>query len=140
MNAFLSNAGVVLAALGGVLLWGTTGNLYPQWKLRRLQRHGIEGEAESVLEEGIRGGPRITYVIRLPDGEAVARFMETGVPSRGPVGTVVPVMYDRHKPSRARTGTLADIDPTEDGLYLRFFWGTGLALIAVGVVLGLVFG
>ncbi|PKW06200.1 hypothetical protein SAMN05428944_6757 [Streptomyces sp. 1222.5] len=59
--------------------------------------------------------------------------METGVSSRGPVGTVVPVVHDPRKASRARTGPLADIDTTDGGIVLRLMWGTGLALVAVRV-------
>ncbi|MEV5706866.1 hypothetical protein [Actinoallomurus sp. NPDC052274] len=108
-------------------------------KLRRLQRHGVEGEAVSTLQEWIRGGHRVYYDVRLDEGSPRASFIEVGPEPRGPVGTVVPVVYDRRKPKRAQTGTLEDIDLTEEWFYVKLFWGPGLMCIFVGTVLELVF-
>ncbi|MET9452357.1 hypothetical protein [Streptomyces cinerochromogenes] len=58
------------------------------------------------------------------------------------MGTVVPVVYDRRKPSRAKTGTLADIDDlelSEERFYVKLFWVPGLALTAVGGLLAIIF-
>ncbi|WP_307676713.1 hypothetical protein [Streptomyces sp. V4I2] len=81
------------------------------------------------------------YEIRLPDSSTrdyPPSFEEVGVDPRGPVGTVVPVVYDRRKPSRAKTGTLADINSSEERFYVVLFSVPGLALMAVGAVLALV--
>ncbi len=51
----------------------------------------------------------------------------------------MPVVYDRRKPSRARTGKLADIDLSDEWGGVKAFWGTGFVCIGLGLVLILVF-
>ncbi|MER6527692.1 hypothetical protein [Streptomyces sp. NPDC001508] len=48
-------------------------------------------------------------------------------------------MYDRRKPRRAKTGTLADIDLSDEGDGVKLHWGDGFALIFLGLALVLVF-
>ncbi len=51
------------------------------------------------------------------------------------MGAVVPVVYVRRKPSRARTGKLADIDLSDEWGGVKAFWGTGFVCIGLGLVL-----
>jgi hypothetical protein len=137
--------GIVLIGIGALICFIDSGSLVKFLKLRNLKRRGVQGEAVSTLQEWISSGHRVYYDILLPERlpqSRPPRFIELGVEPRGPVGTVVPVVYDRRKPSRARTGTLseiADIDLSEERIYLKLFWIPGLTCIVVGTVLALVF-
>lgn len=138
----IASVGIVLAGLGALICFLDLTGLLKFLKQRNLQRHGVEGEAFSERQEWIREGHRVYYQIRLPeapDGHRAPRFIEVGVEPRGPVGTVVPVVYDPRKPSRARTGTRADMEMSEERSLVLFFWVPGLTCVAVGAVLALVF-
>ena len=136
----VENVSAALVALGVFACFINSAGMVKCLKLRRLQRRGVEGEAVSTLQEWIRGGGhRVYYDICLDEGSARASFIEVGPEPRGPVGTVVPVVYDRRKPKRAQTGTLKDIDLTEEWFYVKLLWGPGLVCIFVGTVVPLVF-
>ena len=138
MSVILAVAGVILVALGIVACALNSGGLVNFLKLRNLKRHGVEGEAVSELQEWISSGHRVYYYVRLPGATPQSvppRFAEVGPEPQGPVGAVVPVVYDRRKSSRARTGKLADIDLSDEWGGVKAFWGTGFACIGLGPVL-----
>lgn len=138
MSAVLAMAGVILIVLGIVACVLNLGGLVIFLKLRNLKRRGVEGEAISELQEWIRAGHRVYYKILVPGispQQRSPRFIEVGPEPQGPVGTVVPVVYDRKKPSRAKTGTLADIDLSDEWGGVKAFWGTGFACVGLGLVL-----
>lgn len=135
-------AGVIVIFLGIVACFLNLDGLFVFLKLRNLKRYGVEGEAVSELQEWISSGHRVYYkvlVSQTSPRKRSPRFIEVGPEPRGPVGTVVPVVYDRRKPSRAKTGTLADIDLSDEWDGVKLHWGTGLVCIGVGLVLVLVF-
>ncbi|MEV7202212.1 hypothetical protein [Streptomyces griseoluteus] len=131
--------GIILMILGGLICFANSGGLLLFLKLRNLQRHGVEGEAVSTLQEWISKGHRVYYDLKLPEGSPLTSFIEVGAEPRGPVGAVVPVVYDRRQPKRAKTGTLADIEVAEELFYVKVFWVPGLACVVLGAVLALVF-
>ncbi|MBK3576825.1 hypothetical protein JHN63_24060 [Streptomyces sp. MBT65] len=134
--------GFVLMGIGVLLCFANSGGFVKFMKLRSLERHGVEGEAVSDLQEWISSGHRVYYHIRIPGAppqDEPPHFIEVGPEPRGPVGTVVPVVYDRRKPKRAKTGSLAEIDSSQERGMVVFFWAPGLALIAVGAVLAIFF-
>lgn len=142
MSVILAVTGIVLISIGMVACMLNSGGLFIFLKLRNLKRHGVEGEAVSELQEWIRSGHRVYYYVRLPGAAPQSvppRFIEVGREPRGPVGTVVPVVYHRRKPSRAMTGKLADIDLSDEWGGVKAFRGTGFACIGLGLVLILVF-
>ncbi|MFI7505158.1 DUF3592 domain-containing protein [Streptomyces sp. NPDC049687] len=124
---------MVMAGTAALITQSTTFVLYR--RLRNLARHGVEGEAVSVDQKYAGTGEyHIHYEIRLADGEPGAEFRER---QRGmaDLGTVVPVVYDRRKPRRAKRGFLKDIDYRgERNIVLVFGYG-GLAVFAGGVAL-----
>ena len=135
-------AGVILVVLDVVAYTLNSGGLVIFLKLRNLKRHDVEGEGVSELQEWISSGQRVYYYVRLPGAAPQSvppRFIEVGPEPQGPVGTVVPVVYDSRKRSRARTGKLADIDLSDEWGGVKAFWGTGFACIGLGLVLILVF-
>ncbi|MEU0810423.1 DUF3592 domain-containing protein [Streptomyces sp. NPDC005970] len=141
MRAVLAMAGIILIVLGIVACVLNLGGLLIFLKLRQLKRHGVEGEAVSELQEWINSGHRVYYKIvvhGISPQKRSPRFIEVGPEPQGPVGTVVPVVYDRRKPSRAKTGRLEDIDLSDEWGGVKLFYGTGLVLIGVGLVLVLV--
>ncbi|MGW0823339.1 hypothetical protein [Streptomyces sp. NPDC002845] len=104
-------------------------------RLRNLARHGIEGEAVATTQEYYGSGKhRVHYEIRLPEGEPKAEFyaLQRDLPDPG---TVVPVVYDRRKPRRAKTGLLKDIDYRPERLVVFVLGYGGLALFVAGFVL-----
>ncbi|MET9733790.1 hypothetical protein ABZZ79_25000 [Streptomyces sp. NPDC006458] len=133
--------GLVLMGLGALIWFLDLGGLLEFLKLRKLKRRGVQGEAVSTLHDWIEGRQRVYYDVLLPGASPQSRpprFVEIGVEPRGPVGTVVPVVYDRRRASRARTGTLADIadmDMSGEGDRVVIFWVPGLACVVVGAVL-----
>ena len=141
----VAGVGFVVMGIGVLICFANSGGLLHWLKLRNLKQRGVEGEAVSTLQEWISKGHRVYYTILLPEGSPRSRppqFIEVGVEPRGPVGTVVPVVYDRRKPSRAKTGTLADIDDlelSEERFYVKLFWVPGLVLTAVGGLLAIIF-
>ncbi|MEU6377507.1 DUF3592 domain-containing protein [Streptomyces sp. NPDC046909] len=138
----MAGVGFTLVGLGALICFLNLTGLLKFLKQRKLQRRGVEGEAFSERQEWIREGHRVYYQIRLPEDSGrrrAPRFIEVGVEPRGPVGTTVPVVYDPSRPSRAKTGTLADIDLSEERVMVMFFWIPGLACVAVGAALALVF-
>lgn len=56
----------------------------------------------------------------------------------GPEGTVVPVVYDRRKPQRAKTGTREEPDFDKERPVVLLLGGAGLVLVGVGALLCLV--
>ena len=104
-------------------------------RLRNLARHGVEGGAVSTAQEYAGGGRyRVSYEVRLPEGEPRAEFHEDQ-PGMVDLGVVVPVVYDRRKPGRGKTGFLKDIDYRADQLAVFVFGYGGVALYAVGIIL-----
>ena len=142
MSVILAVTGIVLISIGMVACALNSGGLVTFLKLRNLKRHDVEGEAVSELQEWISSGHRVYYQIRVPGAspqDIPPQFIEVGPEPRGPVGTVVPVVYDRRKPKRAKTGSLAEIDSSEERGMVMFFWVPGLTLIIVGAVLAIFF-
>ncbi|MER5218701.1 DUF3592 domain-containing protein [Streptomyces sp. NPDC002838] len=138
----IAGVGFVLMGIGSLLCFANSGGLVEYLKLRNLERHGVEGEAVSPREEWLSSGPHVFYKILLPESSPrgyAPFFEEVGANPRGPVGTVVPVVYDRRKPTRAKTGVLSDIDSSEERFHVALFWAPGLALMAVGGLLALIF-
>ncbi|MBK3566466.1 DUF3592 domain-containing protein [Streptomyces sp. MBT62] len=135
--------GIIVMGIGALMCFANSGGLVKFLKLRNLKRHGVQGEAVSTLQEWISGGHRVYYLVLLPGAPSGSRqphFIEVGVEPRGPVGTVVPVVYDRRNPDRARTGTLADIadiDLSDDWRFVKLFWVPGLTLVALGALLAI---
>ncbi|MFD3924571.1 hypothetical protein [Streptomyces sp. NPDC058614] len=138
----IAGVGFVLMGLGALICFLNLTGLLQFLKLRKLQRYGVEGEAVSTREELLSSGPHVFYEILLPDSsirDYPPSFEEVGVDPQGPVGTLVPVVYDRRKPSRAKTGKLMDIDLSEERDMVMFFWIPGLTLITLGGLLALIF-
>ncbi|MFC9856152.1 MULTISPECIES: hypothetical protein [unclassified Streptomyces] len=109
----VAGVGFVLIGIGALTCFANSGGLVAFLTLRNLKWRGVEGEAVSTLHEWTSSGHRVYYTVLLPEGSPQSQppqFIEVGVEPRGPVGTVVPVVYDRRRPSRARTGTLPDIN------------------------------
>ncbi|MGW9437549.1 hypothetical protein [Streptomyces sp. NPDC055607] len=106
---------------------------------RKLELRGVEGEAVSSMHDFMNGKFRVHYRISLPGGERVAYFYELQVTEPDPVGTVVPVVYDRKRPSRAQTGTLADVDSSSEGWIAKHVTGGAVAAFVLGLVLALSF-
>lgn len=104
-------------------------------RLRNLARRGVEGEAVSTTQEYAGGGQyRVYYEVRLPEGEPKAEFHER---QRGMVdlGVVVPVVYDRRRPRRGKTGFLKDIDYRAEQLAVFVIGYGGVAMYVAGIVL-----
>ncbi len=138
----IAGVGFVLMGIGVLLCFANSGGFVKFMKLRSLERHGVEGEAVSDLQEWISSGHRVYYHVRIPGAppqDTPPQFIEVGPEPRGPVGTVVPVVYDRRKPKRAKTGSLAEIDSSEERGMVMFFWVPGLTLIIVGAALAIFF-
>ncbi|WP_420031370.1 hypothetical protein ACN2WE_00120 [Streptomyces sp. cg28] len=141
MGTVIANIGVLLIPLGMLICFLNSGGLVIFLKLRALKLYGVEGEAIPTLDEWISKGRRVYYDVLIPGGDPMRppRFIEIGRDPAGPVGSIVPVVYDRRKPKRARTGTLDEIDFADEWDGVKAFWGTGLAVMALGALLVLVF-
>ncbi|MEU4272970.1 DUF3592 domain-containing protein [Streptomyces sp. NPDC026092] len=139
MGQFFYVVGACLAIVGGFFALVTTGNVLTFLRLRALERRGVEGEAVSYAHDVMNGKIRVHYRVSLPEGERQGDFYELQVQEPAPVGTVVPVVYDRKRPSRAKTGALEDIDSSSEGWIAKYVTGGGLALLALGIVLGNLF-
>lgn len=103
--------------------------------LSALERHGVEGEAIAVRQDRMAGQARVYFEVRLPDGERGSEFYELFLTSPGPVGTVMPVVYDRRKPRRAKIGTRQEIDFRAERRLVRVMGGGGLLMFVAGTVL-----
>lgn len=104
-------------------------------RLRNLARHGVEGEAVVTAQEYYGSGKqRVHYEVRLPEGEPRAEFQAVQRELPGP-GAVVPVVYDRRKPRRAKTGSLSDIDYRAERIVVFVLGYGGLAAYIAGIVL-----
>jgi hypothetical protein len=103
--------------------------------LRNLALHGVEGEAVSVGQEYAGSGKyRVSYEIRPAGSGSPAVFREVYAGMRE-AGETVPVVYDRRKPRRARTGFLGDIDYRAERLSVFVLGYGGAAVYVVGLVL-----
>lgn len=132
----------VFLALGFALVFLATITLVVQLDsflthrlLSNLERHGVEGEAIARRQDVMAGQARVYFEVRLPEGEPRAEFYELFLTSPGPAGTVVPVVYDRRKPSRAKTGTRQEIDFRAERRLVQVMGGGGLVMFVAGVVL-----
>jgi len=137
----------VLSVLGFALVFLGTTTLFIQLEsflthrhLSNLERHGVEGEAVVRRQDRMAGQARVYFEVRLPEGEPRAEFYELFLTSPGPEGTAVPVVYDRRKPSRAKTGTRQEIDFREERRLVQWMGGGGLVMFVAGVVLLFTFG
>ncbi|MDQ1047848.1 DUF3592 domain-containing protein [Streptomyces sp. V4I2] len=131
--------GIGLIVFGVFALLAQSGNFVTYRLMRNLKHHGVDGQAVYKSHEYANPrSQRVYFDVRLPEGEPRAEFHEymQGLP--GPEGTVVPVVYDRRKPRRAKTGTRKDLNFDAERLVVLFAGGTGLALLAVGVLLCIV--
>ncbi|MCS0637214.1 hypothetical protein NX801_16400 [Streptomyces sp. LP05-1] len=136
---FLFWLGVAMAVLGAVFLVGCTGNLLEFRRLRLLERRGVQGEAVARYQNWMNGKYRVCYEVRLPEGRRRSQFYEFSTARPEPMGTVVPVVYDERKPSRARTGTLDAIDPSGEGRVVAGAGGFGAVALVLGLVIAIVF-
>jgi hypothetical protein len=127
--------GVILLGLGIFLMVAQTGNYVEYRLMQHLKRHGVDGQAVYVFNQYATNSNRVFFDVILPEGEAPARFREYMPTVPGPEGTVVPVVYDKRKPSRAKTGTREELDFDGEEWVVRLFGGTGLALAGVGALL-----
>ncbi|OUC96943.1 DUF3592 domain-containing protein [Streptomyces swartbergensis] len=132
----------VLLALGFVLVFLATISLLMQLQsflthrhLSSLERHGVEGEAIAIRRDVMAGQARVYFEVRLPEGEPRSEFYELFLTSPGPDGTVMPVVYDRRKPSRAKIGTRQEINFRAERRLVQVMGGGGLVMFVVGVVL-----
>jgi hypothetical protein len=132
----------VLLLLGVVLVFLSTLSLLVQLQsflthrlLSGLERHGVEGEAIAIRQDRVAGQARVYFEVRLPEGEPRSEFYELFLTSPGPEGTVMPVVYDRRKPSRAKIGTRQEIDFRAERRLVRVMGGGGLVMFVGGVVL-----
>jgi hypothetical protein len=132
----------VLLALGFGLVFLATISLIMQLEsclthrlLSALERHGVEGEAIAVRQDVMAGQARIYFEVRLPEGGRSSEFYELFLTSPGPVGTVMPVVYDRRKPRRAKIGTRQEIDFRAERRLVQVMGGGGLVMFVAGTVL-----
>ncbi|MFF7866500.1 DUF3592 domain-containing protein [Streptomyces qaidamensis] len=138
----MATSTAVLLALGFGLVFLATISLIMQLDsylthrlLSALERHGVEGEATAVRQDVMAGQARVHFEVRLPEGEPRSEFYELFLVSPGPVGTVMPVVYDRRKPRRAKTGTRQEIDFRAERRLVQVMGGGGLVMFVAGVVL-----
>jgi hypothetical protein len=132
-------AGTVLVVLGFLASAAQLGNLLKYRRLRALERRGVEGQAESVSQDWMDGRIRVFYRVLLPEGERGYEFYELTSDTPDPMGTVFPVVYDSSNPGRAKLGTLADVDSTEEGQIVKYIGGGGVLALGMGLVLMLAF-
>ncbi|MFD3946877.1 DUF3592 domain-containing protein [Streptomyces sp. NPDC058579] len=131
--------GSCLAIVGGFTALVTTGNVVMFLRLRALERRGVQGEAVSWAHDVMNGKIRVHYRVSLPEGERDGNFYELQLQEPAPVGTVVPVVYDRKRPSRAKTGAPEDIDSSSEGWIAKYVTGGGLVVLVLGIVLAKAF-
>ncbi|MDQ1047849.1 DUF3592 domain-containing protein [Streptomyces sp. V4I2] len=125
----------ILQVLGFAAMISHIGIFRDYRRLRNLARHGVEGEAVSTAQDYAGAGQyRVQYEVRLADGESKAEFHALQR-VMAELGTVVPVVYDRTKPQRAKTGFLEDINYRPDQLSVFVFGYGGVAAYLMGVVL-----
>ncbi|WP_460068751.1 DUF3592 domain-containing protein [Streptomyces sp. YKOK-I1] len=111
-------------------------SLWDYRRLRRLERHGVEGEATIVRTQPARGLTlRFFFAVRLPGGESGGEFSEVLLEPVGSPGDVVPALYDPGDPRRAKTGTRGSIDYKAERAAVYLFGGGGGALFVAGIVI-----
>ncbi|MFR9789629.1 DUF3592 domain-containing protein [Streptomyces sp. MB22_4] len=127
--------GLLFMILGsmGVLIQLTSFATYR--RLRILERSGTEGEAVVVRHDRMDGLHRVYLRVRLPEGGEGREFYERHRELIGGPGTVVPVVYDRRKPSRAKTGSREDYDYRAERLAVYLLGCGGLVLFVAGFVM-----
>ncbi|GAA4006768.1 DUF3592 domain-containing protein [Streptomyces sp. NBC_01352] len=124
---------LVMAGFAAMIIQSTTFLTYH--RLRNLVRHGVEGEAVSTTHDYYGGGRyRVRYEVLLLEGEPRAEFREVQRDQPSP-GMVVPVVYDRRKPRRAKTGFLKDIDYRAERILVFILGYGGLAMFVAGILL-----
>ncbi|MFF9849486.1 DUF3592 domain-containing protein [Streptomyces litmocidini] len=126
--------GALIMAVGGFALFVTIGNVLLWSKMRKLRRHGVQGEAVSVLHDWMEGKHRVHYRVILPDPDENRQFYETQVKEPEPIGSVAAVVYDRRRPTRAIVGTMEKVDAIHrsEGGVVKFVWAFGLSTILLG--------
>ena len=105
-------------------------------RLRRLERHGVEGEATIVRTEPSRGLLlRFFFKVKLPGDQPGGEFSEVLLEPIGSPGDVVPAIYDPGKPQRAKTGARGDIDYRGERLAVYLLGVGGGTLFVAGNVM-----
>ncbi|MDV5146705.1 hypothetical protein R1T08_21565 [Streptomyces sp. SBC-4] len=136
--------GIALTAIGGLLVLvgffacvGVTGNLVLWLKLRKLDRHGVQGEAVSSLHDLMNGKFRVHYRVNLPDGGQSDSFYETQVTEPEPLGSAAVVVYDRRLPRRAKVGTMEAVREqcASEGRVVKWATAFGVSAMALGIAL-----
>ncbi|MFJ4337006.1 hypothetical protein [Streptomyces sp. NPDC088915] len=137
MGGFLYVLGAVLIVVGCLAPVLTTGNFLAWSKAGKLRRHGIEGEAVSVLNDWMEGKPRVHYRVCLPDPDEDRRFYATQLTEPDPVGTTSTVVYDRRRPTRAMVGAMEKVDATHrsEGGVVKFVTVFALCTLLPGCAL-----
>jgi hypothetical protein len=138
MSDLLIISGSILMMLGVFSLVAQAGNYVEYRLMQRLKHYGVDGQAVYAFKQYVTNSNRAFFDVILPEGQAPARFREYMRELPGPEGTVVPVVYDKRKPSRAKTGTREELDFDPEGWVVRLFVGAGLALMVTGALLCLV--
>lgn len=134
-GGFIDLAGIFFIFLGTTGLIFQLQDLMDYRRLRKLERRGVEGEATIVNRHSVKGHERYYFAVRLPDGESAGEFSEEHWTPLGSPGTVVPVIYDPQKPTRAKTGGRKDIDYKEARMYVYVLGGGGVALWVTGLLM-----
>ncbi|MER6333472.1 DUF3592 domain-containing protein [Streptomyces sp. NPDC001034] len=127
--------GIIFIVLGtmGIFIQMTSFVVYR--RLRILERVGVEGEAVVGRHDRMDGLHRIYFQVRLPEGRSGKEFYEKHLELIGEPGAVVPVIYDRRKPGRAKTGSRADIEYRAERFAVYLLGGGGLTLFVAGFVM-----
>ncbi|MEU0070551.1 DUF3592 domain-containing protein [Streptomyces sp. NPDC006332] len=131
----LSLVGFALVFLGTTSLLIQLQSFLTHRLLSSLERHGVEGEAIVKRQDRMAGQARVYFEVRLPEGVQRPEFYELFLTSPGPEGTVMPVVYDGRKPSRAKIGTRQEIDFRLERRLVQVMGGGGLVMFVGGVVL-----
>ncbi len=123
----IAGVGFVLTGIGVLLCFANSAGFVKFMKLRSLVRHGVEGEAVSDLQEWISSGHRVYYHVRIPGAppqDTPPQFIEVG---RSPGGRWARLFrWCTTVESRsAKTGSLAEIDSSEERGMVMFFWVRG---------------
>jgi hypothetical protein len=127
--------GLFFIFLGTVALAAQWGSFLDYRRLRKLERHGVEGEATITQRCAVRGHERYLFAVRLPDGASAAEFSEEHWKPLGQPGAVLPVIYDPAKPKRAKTGMRKDIEYRAERFAVYLLGGGGLTLFVGGLVM-----
>ncbi|WP_129309460.1 DUF3592 domain-containing protein [Streptomyces sp. L2] len=129
-------AGIFFVFLGTCGLLIQAQSFVDYRRLRRLERHGIEGEATIVRTAPGRGLLlRCFFAVKLPGDEAGGEFCEVLLEPMGSPGDVVAAIYDPSRPERAKTGTRGDIEYKGERLAVYLLGGGGGTLFVAGLAM-----